>query len=272
VTLSSEEAIARLKAEIIAQDWQLPPRRIQPLEEAVTALRSNYPSRKHMLNLLSMTGSTLNYAKKHEGSVIPECIDFLKEALAHIVRMHEDTDTTAEEEKNVFDRLYLHFMLLKERIKSPTASKQDDEDILASAAASLADAGKIESSESQTSGANRRKNSRIPFEAVADIKLGNITLKGCETRDLSLKGVFVIGVPERKVGESCTLEIHLSGSSTDLTIEVNAEVLRSTPEGVALHFKEIDLESFTHLKNVLYYNLGDPEIIDQEIANQLHSG
>lgn len=265
MTLSHEEAIARLKAEIIAQDWQLPPRRIQPLEEAIATLRANCSTRKHILNLLSMTASTLNYAKKYGGSAIPECIDFLKEAMAHVVGICEDENSTAEAEQKTFDRLYARFTLLKERIKSPAASEAREEDFLSSAAASLAGTGNIEASD-----IDRRKNSRVPFEATADVELNDARINGCETRDLSIKGVFVVGIPARKTGEECRLKIHLTG--TDVMIEATAEVLRATPEGVGLHFTKIDLESYTLLKNILYYNLGDPERIDQEIASQLHSG
>jgi hypothetical protein len=34
-----------------------------------------------------------------------------------------------------------------------------------------------------------------------------------------------------------------------------------------LHFVEIDLDSFYHLKNIIYYNSSDPDTIEQELMS-----
>ena len=48
---------------------------------------------------------------------------------------------------------------------------------------------------------------------------------------------------------------------------MRGEVVRVDPGGLALHFTEIDADSFYHLKNIIYYNSKDPDLIDLELID-----
>ena len=85
MTLSIEQSILKLKEEIISQEWHLPQRRIPKLEEAFACLSEKYASNKSMSAILTMADSTLSYIKKNEQNAPPDCIDFLKEAMAMAV-------------------------------------------------------------------------------------------------------------------------------------------------------------------------------------------
>lgn len=113
-----EEAIKRLKAEVIAQDWRLSPKRAVSLEEAFQCLRQHFKTRKAVQAMLIMAGSVLEHIRKRNGKP-PETIDFLKEAMAHIVSLYEDLDDEPDREKIVFDTLFKRFQNLKQRIKNP---------------------------------------------------------------------------------------------------------------------------------------------------------
>jgi hypothetical protein len=110
---------------------------------------------------------------------------------------------------------------------------------------------------------NRRQHSRVTFETVIDLGFAGRHFEKCRTRDLSLRGVFVGGVEGRE-GEACEVTLHLTGVSSDLTLKMRGEVVRVELGGIALRFSEIDLDSFTHLKNILYYNTEDPDVLEQE--------
>lgn len=114
---------------------------------------------------------------------------------------------------------------------------------------------------------NRRKNSRVPFQATISLVFGHKAHKECETRDLSLKGIFVVGVTGHEVGEKCDAALHLVGASSDLSLSMKGEIVRINDDGVALHFLEIDLDSFYHLKNILYYNSENPDQLDEEFSS-----
>ena len=114
--LSIEEAIHKLKAEIIAQDWRLSPRRAAGLEAAFACLGERFSTRKATAAMLVMAGSVLGYIKKFGGDP-PETIDFLKEAMAHVVNLYEDLEYDPDKEKQIFQSLYARFNALKKKIK-----------------------------------------------------------------------------------------------------------------------------------------------------------
>ena len=113
--------------------------------------------------------------------------------------------------------------------------------------------------------AEKRKNTRVPFHSTISVRFPDQTFDHCETQDLSLKGVFVKGVTgPRAEGDQCELSLHLSGATSDLSLHMRGEVVRTRKDGVGLHFSEIDLDSFYHLKNIIYYNSDDPDILEDE--------
>ncbi len=118
---------------------------------------------------------------------------------------------------------------------------------------------------------NKRKNSRVPFRATISLDFPGQTHAECETVDLSLKGVFVLGVTSHQPGDCCRASLRLAGSTSHLTLTMNGRVVRVEKNGLALHFEEMDLDSFFHLKNILYYNSGDPDRLDAELGEQLAS-
>lgn len=112
----------------------------------------------------------------------------------------------------------------------------------------------------------RRKNTRVPFQATADVRFSNKNYTHCETENLSVKGVSVIGVYGHSLGEKCAISLALSGTTSELRLEMKGEIVRVDPDRIALHFIEIDIDSFYHLKNIIYYNSEDPDTIEQELT------
>ncbi len=115
----------------------------------------------------------------------------------------------------------------------------------------------------------QRRNTRVSFQTIVDLDCGGKTFTACETRDLSLKGVFLAGIIGPAAGDGCDLTINLSGGSSDLRFRVKGEVVRVDADGVGIIFVEIDLDSFYHLKNIVYYNSGDPDRLADEFISQI---
>lgn len=120
MSVSIEEAIQRLKAEIIAQDWRLSQKRADALEAAFACLRERFRNRKSTQAILFMVGSVVGYIKKR-GDILPAAIDFLKEAMAHVVSLYEDLDFDPEKEEKIFTSLFQKFNKLKTTIKAQSA-------------------------------------------------------------------------------------------------------------------------------------------------------
>ena len=100
----------------------------------------------------------------------------------------------------------------------------------------------------------RRASTRAHFNTTASLLFENGGYPDCETGNLSVKGVFVAGITGQSVGDVCSVELHLAGSSSDLVLRMQGEVVRVEKDGLGIKFSEIDLDSFYHLKNIIYYN------------------
>ena len=122
IQLSISESIKRLKVEIIAQDWGLSAKRIDLLEAAFSCLKQRFKNRKAAHAILIMAGSVLEYVKRKGESTPSESIDFLKEAMAHIVNLYEADEFDLEKDEKLFKGLYFRFNALKEKIKSEKAA------------------------------------------------------------------------------------------------------------------------------------------------------
>jgi hypothetical protein len=114
--ISIDEAIQRLKAEIMAQDWQLSRRRSERLHVAFAVLDKAVAGRRGYDYILGMARGTLEYLDRHGRVARPEALDFLKESLAHLVTIVEDRELTGAREAEIFHRAYARFKTLKKNI------------------------------------------------------------------------------------------------------------------------------------------------------------
>ena len=48
---------------------------------------------------------------------------------------------------------------------------------------------------------NRRKSTRVYFQTTANLHFDDADFTNCETADLSIKGVFVMGISGRAIGD-----------------------------------------------------------------------
>ncbi len=107
-----------------------------------------------------------------------------------------------------------------------------------------------------------RVRTRIPVDVEADGK----TISG-EVRDVSLNGLWMrttVPVSERT---PCRVTIHLAEA---ITIRAEGMVVRSGPDGVAVHFLELsEVDSYEHLRNLIRYNAVDPAEAEQEFDSHL---
>ncbi|MDF1615397.1 hypothetical protein [Desulfurivibrio dismutans] len=133
MAISIDESIRIFKAEIISQDHRLPVRRSEPLLEACACLKQRFNSRKNILAMLGMAEGVILYMRKREATADPDCLDFLKEALAHVVNVYEEGKFDPQREEELGRRMYKRFTSLKNRLKErpatpPTAPRTATED------------------------------------------------------------------------------------------------------------------------------------------------
>ena len=113
-----------------------------------------------------------------------------------------------------------------------------------------------------------RKFSRVKFEVNASIRTAERQFQG-GVENLSMKGMFLNTGERLEIGEPVEITILLTGTAPELTIFFNGRVCRATDEGLGFTFEKIDLDSYTHLKNIIAYNLFDSEKVMEEIYHSI---
>lgn len=112
--------------------------------------------------------------------------------------------------------------------------------------------------------------SRIKFTAQAQIVF-NRTIHKLELLDISLRGALLyseVHLPLTK-GTCCVLKIYLPASHVTLTF--NAELVHLNENNLGFKFLDADIDTMTHLRNLLGYNTGNPDQITHEFHFWLDS-
>ncbi len=115
---------------------------------------------------------------------------------------------------------------------------------------------------------NQRGMARVNFGTKVIVSFDGKELPEAESKDISLNGIFV-NIKGLDVGQECTIKITLSGSSSQLKIEVKGKVVRVTDSGSGIVFTMIDPDSFLHLLNIIAINKGDYDTVHQEFLKRV---
>ena len=107
---------------------------------------------------------------------------------------------------------------------------------------------------------NRRSKIRVDFQTriVVDVTEPPVQMDG-DSRNLSLKGIFVNTKEDISPGARCRVQIFLSGRTEPTPLCMEGTVVRKDPSGVAITFDSMDLDSYTDLKNIVRYNTENPD-------------
>jgi len=107
---------------------------------------------------------------------------------------------------------------------------------------------------------DRREKTRVDFKTsiVLTTDLSEIHIEG-SSKDLSLKGIFIHTQEELAMDTQCRVEVNLSGMTEQFALHMQGKVIRKEKNGIAVSFETMDLDSYTHLKNLVRYNSPDPD-------------
>lgn len=117
-----------------------------------------------------------------------------------------------------------------------------------------------------------REFTRVPIRVWVEIRTEDCTIKTHETHDLSMTGISLKqqGTP-LTVDTHCEVSVFLEGVEPPIHVDMKGRVGRSTDKELAVEFKEVDLESYEHLKNLVRYNSHQSaETVDKELGE--HTG
>jgi hypothetical protein len=111
--------------------------------------------------------------------------------------------------------------------------------------------------------AQRRHFSRVPITADARLRHDGHTTP-CTVLDVSLKGALV-AFPDALVaaGSACELVLRLAD---DATVKMRGHVAHAEDDHLGIACDGIDLDSMIHLRRMIELNLGDPALLERELA------
>ena len=109
----------------------------------------------------------------------------------------------------------------------------------------------------------KRSFTRIPLQAKALVRAKDTTVIGV-IDNLSLNGIFLKTPEKLRVNRVVKIELLFTGTSSQLSILLNGRIIRHENIGMAIQFKDIDLDAFFHLENLIKYNTDEIDKVRQE--------
>lgn len=114
----------------------------------------------------------------------------------------------------------------------------------------------------------KRKRTRVPVHLGVIVSLDGERI-GVTIVNISLTGILCDSSPLFRQGAACQVTITLND---EIGMVIDAEILRVGDRETAIRFTAMDEESFSHLRRLVAYNLGDAGIIEEEIRRPAFEG
>ena len=113
-----------------------------------------------------------------------------------------------------------------------------------------------------------RKFSRVSFKIDATVSAAAGQFRG-EVQNISLNGMFLTTGERLPEGAPADITISLNGIDPAITVQVGGVVSRITADGLGFTFDRVDLDSYTHLKNIVSHNADDADQIIDEMHHSI---
>lgn len=112
--------------------------------------------------------------------------------------------------------------------------------------------------------AERRRHTRVNFRADARLFSDGVSWS-CELLNVSVKGALLTQPSgwTGSAGDRCLLEITLDGGAP---VEMEINIVRVEDDKIAVDWDMFDVAGFVQLRDMLERQLGDPELVAQEMA------
>lgn len=112
----------------------------------------------------------------------------------------------------------------------------------------------------------QRKSHRIHFDCFVDFEFED-QKHVCELYDLSIRGALIgaCSGATPAVDTPCKLTITLNQFS-GAAIVMEGLIAHKKENRVGIHCEQIDIDSITHLRKLLEYNLGDSNLANRELT------
>ncbi len=104
----------------------------------------------------------------------------------------------------------------------------------------------------------KRSFTRISFQTKAIVRYKNSTVIGV-VENLSLNGIFLKTPEKLNINRVVKIELLFTGTSSHVSILLDGKIMRHENIGMAIQFKNLDVDAFFHLQNLISYNTAEME-------------
>jgi len=115
-----------------------------------------------------------------------------------------------------------------------------------------------------------RHTHRVDFDTLVEFETIDCNYV-CELVDISVQGALLAVhsniIPDP--GTQCKITIKLDESDESKIIMVG-HIARKIKNGMGIHCDSIDVDSMTHLRRLVEYNLGDVELVNRDFDALVH--
>lgn len=112
---------------------------------------------------------------------------------------------------------------------------------------------------------------RVNFDSMVEFKTSEVEYV-CELVDISIRGALIAACSGAtpQSGTPCQLTISLNDADENKIIIIGT-VARKIENRVGIHCESIDVNSMTHLRKLIEYNLGDVELVNRDFDALVHN-
>jgi len=112
-----------------------------------------------------------------------------------------------------------------------------------------------------------REFSRISVSVNVEIERPGFETFKAVAKDVSLNGIRLESAESFDADSLCDVKVILGGDGGEIEpiiIEAHGCAVRSDGKFVAIHFDDLELEGYNHLKKLILYNAQDTEQVERE--------
>lgn len=106
---------------------------------------------------------------------------------------------------------------------------------------------------------DRRNYSRVVFTTKIEIHMLDESRQKVQfvakSKDLSQRGLFVKTHKRPSLDTTCQVTVYLSRGIDDLKLDIQGRIVRHTDAGFGVEFESMDVDTYTHLKTLVLYNI-----------------
>ena len=109
----------------------------------------------------------------------------------------------------------------------------------------------------------KRSFARIPFKTKAIVRHKDSTVIGI-VENLSLAGIFLKTPEKLALNRVVKIELLFTGTSSEISILLDGKISRHENIGMGIEFKNMDIDAFYHLRNLISYSTDQMEKLKKE--------